>query len=37
MRGAAVVDLLTGALGKHFLLQLSLGVGKGQGPFMGSF
>lgn len=38
MRGVVVMDLLTGGLGKHFLLQLSLGVGEGQEqPFMGGF
>lgn len=30
------MDLLTGGLGKHFL-QLSLGVGKGQGQFTSNF
>lgn len=29
MGGAAVMDLLTGTLWKHLLLQLGLGVGKG--------
>lgn len=34
MGGTAVMDLLTGGLGKHFLLQLGLGVGKGLGQFL---